>query len=78
MTADSIIAVPVRPLFSWAEDEALMKKLKHAKREHRDARINLRRCKHGEKTKARKRLQKAVHQCLIIENEIAKRSRKNG
>lgn len=78
MTSDSTQNVPVRPLFSWAEDEALMTKLRRAETEHRDARIHLRRCKRGEITKARKRLQTAVHRLLIIEAEINKRSRNHG
>lgn len=68
-------AVPVRPLFSWAQDEALLKRLAQAESEIVKARLNLRRAPHGQKRKAEARLKKAVLNCLKIEAEIKKRER---
>lgn len=67
--------VPVRPLFSWAQDEALIKRIERAESEAVKARLSLKRAAHGQKRKAEARLQKAVLSCLKLEAEKRKRER---
>lgn len=69
-------SAPVRPLFSWAQQEDLDKRIAEAESRIFKARIALRRAAHGKKRQAQKKLQATIHECLKLEFQKRKLLRK--
>lgn len=65
---------PTRPLFKWAEDEALMARYDAAIKAVKDAQYHYRRAPRGKLKQREAALKRAVTHCLELEAQILNRT----